>query len=281
MRLTILSMRLENFKGIKDRTITLNGNAKIEGQNGSGKTTLADAYFWVFDNTNYEGKSNPAIFPLNVEETTPSVEIEMLIDDTPVKICKKQTRKVTESNDGTRKIALTNSYFVNEVPLSERDMQKKLSDMGFDFEKFSTLTNPNAFLAEKKDVQRKVLFSMASSHTDYEIASMMDGVSEATTMLKTYSTTEVRAMMNASLKKIAENYGKNGEILNAKIEGLENAKIDDDFAEIELQKNLLTEKLEECKTAIHAGELIEAELNSLREGNLKLQFELSGLKNKS
>lgn len=280
MRLTIISMRLENFKGIKDRTITLNGNAKIDGQNGSGKTTLADAYFWVFDNTNYEGKSNPAIFPLNVEECTPSVEIEMLIDDAPVKICKKQTRKVTESNDGTRKIALTNSYFVNEVPLSERDMQKKLSDMGFDFEKFSTLTNPNAFLAEKKDVQRKVLFSMASSHTDYEIASMMDGVSEATTMLKTYSTTEVRAMMNASLKKIAENYGKNGEILNAKIEGLENAKIDDDFAEIELQKNLLTEKLEECKTAIHAGELIEVELNSLREGNLKLQFELSGLKNK-
>lgn len=279
MRLSINSMHLENFKGIKDRTINLNGNTKIEGQNGSGKTTLADAYFWVFDNTNYEGKSNPAIFPLDVEECTPSVEINMLIDDKPVSICKKQTRKVTESSDGTRKIALTNSYFVNSVPLAERDMQKKLADMGFDFEKFSTLTNPNAFLAEKKDVQRKVLFSMASSHTDYEIASMMDGVSEATKMLETYSTDEVKAMMNASLKKIAENYGKNGELLNAKIEGLELSKVDIDFAEIELNKNLLNEKLEKCQKAMQVGKKIEADINELREQNMKLQFEVSGLTN--
>lgn len=280
MNLKIKTITLENFKGTRQKTINLNESAtNIMGANGSGKTTIATAYHWVFANTDYDLKSNPPIFPIDIEECTPSVEIEMLIDDKPVKVAKRQTRKVTESN-GVKKVALTNNYYCNDVPMSERDFQKKLVDMGFDFEKFSTLTNPNAFLAEKKDVQRKILFSMASAHTDYEIASTMDGVSEAAELLKNYSVDEIKAMENATLKKITENYGKKGEILNSKIEGLEMSKVDLDFAELELQKNGLQERLEKNQDAQRVGNLIEEELNKLREQDMKVQFELSGIKQK-
>lgn len=280
MNLKIKTMTLENFKGTRQKTINLNESAtNIMGANGSGKTTIATAYHWVFANTDYDLRSNPPIFPIDIEECTPSVEIEMLIDDKPVKVTKRQTRKVTESN-GVKKVALTNNYYCNDVPMSERDFQKKLTDMGFDFEKFSTLTNPNAFLAEKKDIQRKVLFSMASAHTDYEIASTMDGVGEAAELLKNYSVDEIRAMENATLKKINENYGKKGEILNSKIEGLEMSKVDLDFAELELQKNGLQERLEKNQDAQRVGNLLEEELNKLREQDMKVQFELSGIKQK-
>lgn len=277
MNLKIKTITLENFKGTRQKTINLNDSVtNIMGANGSGKTTIATAYHWVFANTDYDLRSNPPIFPIDIEECTPSVEIEMLIDNKPVKVTKRQTRKVTESN-GVKKVALTNNYYCNDVPMSERDFQKKLIDMGFDFEKFSTLTNPNAFLAEKKDIQRKVLFSMASAHTDYEIASTMDGVGEAAELLKNYSVDEIRAMENATLKKINENYGKKGEILNSKIEGLEMSKVDMDFAELELNRNLLKEKIEKNQDAQRIGNLILGELDGLQKKQMELQFELSDL----
>lgn len=280
MRFQIVKMILENFKGIKERTIDFSGNIhKIEGKNASGKTTIATAYFWVFCNTDYELKSNPAIFPVDVEECTPSVTIEMLVDSKPMKICKKQSRKITESN-GTKKIALTNSYFVNDVPMAERDMVKKLTDAGFDFENFAILANPNAFLLEKKDEQRKILFSMVAAYTDLDIANKMDGVDEARNLLSNYSIDEIKAMQNATLKKIVENYGKKGELLTAKIEGLELSKVDMDFSALELQKNMLTEQLEKNRAAQRVGVQINNELTQLREQDMKLQFELSGIKQK-
>ena len=280
MRFQIVKMILENFKGIKERTIEFSGNIhKIKGKNASGKTTIATAYFWVFCNTDYELKSNPAIFPVDVEECTPSVTIEMLVDSKPMKICKKQSRKITESN-GTKKIALTNSYFVNDVPMAERDMVKKLTDAGFDFENFAILANPNAFLLEKKDEQRKILFSMVAAYTDLDIANKMDGVDEARNLLSNYSIDEIKAMQNATLKKIVENYGKKGELLTAKIEGLELSKVNMDFAEIEKQWGLVKAKLDNNQSEQAACEIIERELNELRNKDLALQMELSGITQK-
>ena len=276
MNLKIKRMVLDSFKGIKHKELEFTDVNDITGENGAGKTTIATAYHWVFANTDYDLKSNPNIYPLGVEEATPSVEIEMTIDDKPVRIRKIQTRKVSESN-GTRKVALTNTYSVNEVPMSERDMQSKLSDMGFDFEKFSTLTNPNAFLAEKKDTQRKILFSMATNYSDYQVATMLENVNEAVALLKDYSVDEVKAIQNATLKKITENYGKKGEILNAKIEGLSLSKVDLDFSALELQRNMLKEQLEKNRDAQEVGNSIEKELNELRSQNMTWQFKVSDL----
>ena len=279
MNLKIQKMVLDNFKGIRHRELQFADTNEITGENGAGKTTIATAYHWVFANTDYDLKSNPNIYPINLEEGTPSVEIEMTIEGKPVRIRKTQSRKVTESG-GTRKVALTNTYSVNEVPMSERDMQSKLTDMGFDFEKFSTLTNPNAFLAEKKDVQRKILFSMATTHTDYEIASTMDGVYEAAELLKNYTVDEIKAMSNATLKKINENYGKKGEILNSKIEGLESAKVDLDFSALELQRNMLKEQIDQNRNEQEKAHEIEKRIEEIRKQNMELQFNISGLDSK-
>ena len=279
MNLKIQKMVLDNFKGIRHRELQFADTNEITGENGAGKTTIATAYHWVFANTDYDLKSNPSIYPINLEEGTPSVEIEMTIEGKPVRIRKTQSRKVTESG-GTRKVALTNTYSVNEVPMSERDMQSKLTDMGFDFEKFSTLTNPNAFLAEKKDEQRKILFSMATTHTDYEIASTMDGVYEAAELLKNYTVDEIKAMSNATLKKINENYGKKGEILNSKIEGLESAKVDLDFSALELLRNMLKEQIDQNRNEQEKAHEIEKRIEEIRKQNMELQFNISGLDSK-
>jgi len=276
MNLRINKMTLTNFKGIRERTINFGNHTNINGKNATGKTTLATAYFWLFSNTDYDLKSNPDIYPVGLEEGCPSVEIDMTIDEKPVKMRKTQTRKVTESN-GTKKVALTNTYSVNEVPLSERDMQKKLSDMGFDFEKINLLANPNAFISAKKDEQRKILFSMASSLTDLEVALKLENVKESAKLLESYSMDEIRAMQKATLSKINENYGKKGEILVAKIEGLELSKVDLDFAELELLKNSINEKIEKNQDAQRVANQINSELEELHTNDMALQFEYSAI----
>lgn len=48
----LLKLTLQNFKGIRDFTLDLDGrSASVYGRNGLGKTTLKDAYFWLLYST--------------------------------------------------------------------------------------------------------------------------------------------------------------------------------------------------------------------------------------
>ena len=280
MNAVIKSMAVSNFKGIRERTINFDSKLdRIDGQNGSGKTTLFVAYLWLFANIDENLKSNPPVFPINsADDVIPTVTINMEIDGKPVSICKMQKKKVTISGD-TTKVALTNSYMVNSVPMAERDVIAKLSEYGFDISKFAMLVHPSAFLSQKKDDMRKVLFEMAKSLTDLEIAQGMDGVDELTKLLENYTADEVKAMQNASLKKITEVYGKSGELLGAKIDALESAKVDYDFSALEMQKNMLKEKLTDIDKKRKDNVAIQAKVDSLREQAMKIQFEMSDMTN--
>ncbi|MFA5299481.1 MAG: AAA family ATPase, partial [Lutibacter sp.] len=47
MKITLLNLKLINFKGIRKHEIEFKGNTQISGCNASGKTTLFDAYTWM------------------------------------------------------------------------------------------------------------------------------------------------------------------------------------------------------------------------------------------
>ena len=46
-KIKLLSMRIQNFKGCKDRTIEFGDKTRISGANATGKTTIFDAFTWV------------------------------------------------------------------------------------------------------------------------------------------------------------------------------------------------------------------------------------------
>ena len=61
MKAVIKNIALQNFKGCKNATYTLDGkNVTICGANGSGKTTIFDAFIWLLfgkdslDNAKFE-----------------------------------------------------------------------------------------------------------------------------------------------------------------------------------------------------------------------------------
>lgn len=283
MQVKIKSLHLENFKGVKNATYQFDGkNASAIGQNGAGKSTIATAWYWVFANCDTNLHNNPAIFPLDIEECTPTVRIWLNCGGKSVEVAKMQKRTVKKSKTGgADTISLSNSYEVNSVEYGERDFKKKMAEYGFDFDLFLPLSHPDVFTSQKSADMRKVLFGMASEQSDFDIALQTDDCIEATNLLKMYKFEEVKAMQNATLRKIREEYGKDGEILRAKIEGMEQSKTDIDVAELELQKNALNEQIAENKAKQEDISKEFEEQQKVSDGILELKFELNDLKRKA
>lgn len=282
MNLTIERIILHNFKGLKHENLLLNNsNVTISGANGSGKSSIECGWFWLMADCSESLASNPAVFPLDMEEATPSVEIVAVVDGKHITLERRLTRTVKKSKvEGVADaVSFSSTYLVNSVEYGLRDFKQKIAEYGIT-DKFLTLSHPDMFLSGKKDEMRKVLFGMVSDITDYEVALQMDGCAEATLLLKDYTFDEVASMQNANLRKIKEVYGKDGELLRAKIEGLELSKVDIDFSALELQKNMIKEKLASNQTEQAACEQTERELNELRNRDLALQMELSGIAQK-
>ena len=283
MQVRIKSLHLENFKGVKNATYQFDGkNASIIGQNGAGKTTLFTAYMWLIADKDSDLKSNPNIRPLGTEECTPRAEVIFDIDGKEVTAAKIQKCTVKKSKTGgADTISLSNSYEVNSVEYGERDFKKKMAEYGFDFDLFLPLSHPDVFTSQKSADMRKVLFVMASEKSDKEIADMTDGAEDVAEMLTNYTAEEVKAMQNATLRKIREEYGKDGEILRAKIEGMEQSKTDIDVSELELLKNTLYEQIAENKAKQEDISKEFEEQQKESDGVIELKFELNDLQRKA
>ena len=313
MQAKIKSLHLENFKGVKNATYQFDGkNVYVIGQNGAGKTTLFTAYMWLMADKDSGLKSNPNIRPLDTEECTPRVEVIFNNGDFDITVAKIQKCTIKKSKTGgADTISLSNSYEVNSVEYGERDFKKKMAEYGFDFDLFLPLSHPDVFTSQKSADMRKVLFGMASEKSDYEIAANSDEIenkwksmseedkenwtyeeffdyevsmsltADVALLLKDYTTEEVKAMQNATLRKIREEYGKDGEILRAKIDGMEQSKTDIDVAELELAKNALNEQIAENKARQEDILKEFEEQQKASDGILELKFELSDLQRKA
>lgn len=283
MQAKIKSLHLENFKGVKNVTYQFDGkNVSVIGQNGAGKTTLFTAYMWLVADKDSGLKSNPNIRPLDTEECTPRVEVVFDIDGKEVTAAKIQKCTVKKSKTGgADTVSLSNSYEVNSVEYGERDFKKKMAEYGFDFDLFLPLSHPDVFTSQKSADMRKVLFGMASEKTDKEIADMTDGAVDVAEMLANYTAEEVKAMQNTTLRKIREEYGKDGEILRAKIEGMEQSKTNIDVAELELLKNSLNEQIAENKEKQEDISKEFEEQQKASDGIFELKFELNDLQRKA
>lgn len=249
MKVQIKEMILEFFKGVRNATYKFSDSTNVYGENGLGKSTIATAFYWLLFDKSAELVSNPPIRPDNVEECVPRVDIVLDVDGKEVNLAKYQKQKVKEDKDkGTRTVSLTNSYEINGVEKSKRDFDAYLTDLGIDMDKFLLLSHPNVFtsgLNSKKEMEqmRALLFEMTKSYTDKEIAEMLPDMEEVLNLMDNYTIDEIAAMQNSTIRKIKENYGKDGEILRAEIKAKEELKVDIDVAELELGRNVLKEMI--------------------------------------
>ena len=246
----IRSLKLENFMGVVERGFQFpEGNTIVSGMNGAGKTTLMDAHLWLWTDYNSALKNNPPIRPLDGRECIVKVsEVIVLESGAEVQVAKiqKEKRSKPDENGKTRVIGIINSYEINGVGKTERDFKADLVERGLNIDRgFLELSHPEVFISQKAADMRKILFTMAKSHTDREIAEMTAGCEEVAELLKTYKLDEVLAMKKADKKK-AEAALKD---IPNQIIGLNMGKIEIDVPALTAEKQRLQSEIDALKTS--------------------------------
>ena len=273
MVVTLKSISMNQFKGIKDKTFEFDGKTSvIKGKNASGKTTIANAFYWLLADKDIDLNSNPNVKPLDVEECQPTVTLVINVDGKDVELCKSQKIKTSKPDEnGITKSSSTNTYLINQVPKTERDFKAYLEELGLPTtDILLMMSHTNVFVGMKNADMRKILFNMVMSLSDKELASKVNGISELSALLDNYTLEEVTAMQKASMKKTKEQL----EGIPSQIEGLELAKTEDqDTAEVELLINSLNEALAAEQAKADEIKAESATYTNLLQEGFKLDFD--------
>lgn len=278
MKVTIKSIHIENFKGIKSLDVIFPMKTKISGQNAAGKTTIFDAFTWLLFNKNSAGEEKFNIRPLNKEGTRiDNVEIKVVsimdVDGKEVELSKVQKQNWVKKR-GTNTVSLQgnpNLYEIDGYPKSEAEFKEYVSGIAQSEEMFKMLTNPQYFSSLKWKDQRDILLKLVSEVSDVELAQTDAKYAPLLLELeKAPSTEDIRAKFS---KALTEWKKKQAEI-PVRIDEAEKSKVEIDVAEQELEKVDLERKIKEIDGKIkNAGNATE----ELKREEMQLQFDMSGI----
>jgi len=206
------SINMQNFKGIKDNLVTLNGqSARIFGDNATGKTTIYDAFLWLLFDKDSSGASSFGIKTrlngIEMSQVDHSVEGVIELDSelwTLKKIYhEKWTRKRGQANrafEGHETI-----YQINGVPKSQKEYQAFIGEI-MPEPVFRLVTSPYYFNALPWKQRRDMLIDTCGGVTDEEVLDSIKGEDMSTIreLLKKHSLDDIKKIKNVERKNINE-----------------------------------------------------------------------------
>lgn len=277
MKITIKSIHIENFKGIKMLDVTFSGKTKISGQNAVGKTTIFDAFTWLLFNKNSSGEEKFNVRPLNEGIRVDNVEIKVSaildVDGKEVELSKTQKQNWVKKR-GTDTAVLqgnVNSFEIDGYPKSEADFKAYVSELAQSEEMFKMLTNPQYFSSLKWKDQRDILMKLVSEVSDVELAQTDAKYAPLLSELeKAPSTDDIRAKFSKALNE----WKKKQAEIPVRIDESMKSKVDIDVAEQELAKTDLETKIADIDAKIKDSDGVMMELG--RE-EMQMQFDMSGI----
>ena len=288
MKITILSLELENFKGAKKLSISFKKETSIFGDNATGKTTIVDAFTWCLfgkdssDRKDFEVKtldSNNEVIPQLEHSVTAVLQVEQQVIS-----LKRVLREKWTKRRGSTETEFTGNetlYFWNDVPCQQKEYQDKVSGI-VDENLFKLITNPLYFNVNMKwQDRREVLFSMANKISDSDV---FDAI---TTLTNKHQVNEVINVLNQG--KSAVEYKKEISAKKKKLKdelALIPARIDEVFRAKPqpVDVGFITSKINRLKADL---QVIEGEKESIVKAQqaknntiLAKQNELNALKSK-
>lgn len=148
----LISLKLQNFKGIKELDININGeNIAILGDNATGKTTIADAFSWLLFGKDSKDRAKFGIKTLDsagnvIHNLEHGVYAMLEIDGDTVELERVYKEKWTKKR-GTSTAQFSGhvvDFFINGVPKKEKEYTKFIESI-IDENMFKLLTSTNYF----------------------------------------------------------------------------------------------------------------------------------------
>lgn len=201
----LISMALENFKGIKHKEFNFDGcDANIYGANGTGKTTVFDAFTWLLFGKASEERANFSPKTITAEGAAHnldhSVECDIEIDGTMTTF-KRVYHEVYKKTRGHADAVLsghTTDYYINGVPKKEKEYQKFWQDIFDSDEEVKLLTIPSYFAEQLHwEKRRAILLEICGNISDLAIMDTDMELKELSSQVGSNSVDEYKKIVKA------------------------------------------------------------------------------------
>ena len=282
MKIKLLKMRIQNFKGCKDREISFGDRTNIKGANATGKTTVFDAFTWLLFGKDSLGSAKFDIRPLDtdgnmINNLEISVEASIRVDDEEYSLKKtqKQVWRKKRGTDTTEFQGNVNEFDINGYPKSEKEFKAFISGI-IDENIFNLVTNPNAFNALPWKEQREILMKFVGIMSDAEIAlTYGDKYSLLIPELKIASTDDILKKYT----KAKNTLNKQMTEIPARIDELSKQMVTVDVGALEVQKAAKQAELKRVEDSLSGGNSTRQKINDLNGQIMDEKLRISGIQN--
>ena len=298
LRIELNKLKLENFKGVKNKTIDFSGVSRVVlGTNETGKSTVFDAFLWLLFDKNSQGKSQFGIKTLDEDNNVIHNLNHIVEGEFNIKRQGEKNEKLTLKKDyhevWTRKRGTadqefnghTTDYYINDEPVKKSEYEEKVSSI-IDEDLFKLVTDPLYFSGQLHwSKQREILFDMVNQP---EIKDIADRAAKANKSVNADRLVEVlrdkdeesyKKTIKSKMKKINDDLDK----IPARIDEV-NRNIPDtsdyDKDNLESQRKALEKKysqLQEEKANANSNsekQKIQSKINDLQSDKRKKEEEL-------
>ena len=261
MKIKLLNLKIENFKGVKSLTIDFGDSNNIYGQNASGKTTVADAFNWLLFNKDSQGVEKFNIRPLDkrgdiINNVEISVAALLLVDGQEVTLSKVQKQNWVKKR-GSEEATLegnNNLFEIDGFPKTEKDFKKYIDSLILE-DLFKLITSPQAFISLPWKKQREALTELITDISNEEIIATDKKFLALAFELTKHSVDDLMARAAKALKE----WKKKQTELPARID-----EVSKSITEVDLAKE--EQKREEMQKAIEVIEVKELDFSKSLDG---------------
>ncbi len=270
--ISIKTMSLTNFKGIRQLSINFSDKTMIGGRNASGKTTIFDAFTWALFGKDSQDRKAFEIKTLGedgkpIERLPHEVVLELSIDGQPVTIARRLKEKWTKKRGSAIEEFAGNEEerLYNDVPLSVKDFSEKIAAICPE-DIFKLVSNPLYFTSLKPAVQREYLIRLAGGISDEEIAARDEDFAELLAKLTGKTLEEYRKETAAKIRRIKGDLAS----IPARIdERLRDTPAALDWDKIRKELLSLESKAADIDSQLEVSEDLARKLHAAMDANLK------------
>lgn len=278
----IKEVRIQNFKGCKDRVVQFGDKTKIFGANATGKTTIFDAFTWLLFGKDSQGNAKFEIRPLDksgnrIDHVEISVEATVLVgdDEYTFKKVQKQVWRKKRGTDTREFQGNVNEFEINGYPKSEKEFNDFISSIVHE-EIFKLVTSADAFTSSPWKKQREILLKFIGESSDVQIAELYgEKYQLLIPELKIASTDDILAKYN----KVKNKLNKQMVEIPARIDEISKQLVVEDVGALEIEKAAKDVELKKIVDQLEGGSQKLKEIDAIREKIFSLKMESSGILN--
>lgn len=254
-KVTLKELTLINFKGVRNLTVKFGEVTNICGRNATGKTTVFDAFTWVLFGKDSQGNqdSNFGIKTVDsngnpIEKIDHEVTAVLDVDGQETTLRRVFVEDWVKPRGSAETILKGNhtDYYCNGIEVKAAAYKAKVAEI-VEEQLFKMITSPYYFVSLDWKSQREILLQLAGGVTFEDVAQSRKDFIALLSQLSGKDLAIFKEELAYRKKKIQEDLNK----IPTRIDELvRNTPVTQDFEALELEKQRLTEELEQIDRSI-------------------------------